>query len=103
LGHGHFDYGDFERFAAFVGEHAFEDDEYPVIQARLDEPRRSVLMRPPVSAPRFRSGGETNGKVVGFKGIDDQAREVGIAPTAVDEVVEALREAVVLRGGGRTR
>jgi hypothetical protein len=74
-----------------------------MIQARFDEPLGSALLRPSVSAPRFRRGGQTSGKVVGLKGIDDQAREVGIAPTAVSEVVEAFREAVVLRGGGRMR
>lgn len=69
-----------------------------MIQARFDEPLGSALLRTSISTPRFRSGGQTSGKVVGFKGIDDQAREVGIAPTAISEVVEAFREAVVLRG-----
>lgn len=70
-----------------------------MIQARFDEPLGSALLRTSISTPRFRSGGQTSGKIVGFKGIDGQAREVGIAPTAISEVVEAFREAVVLRPG----
>lgn len=69
-----------------------------MIQARFDEPLGSALLRTSVSAPGFRSWGQTSGKVVGLEGIDDQAREVGMAPTAVSEVVEAFREAVALRG-----